>query len=215
VRAVRDSDDVARGLGPPWFRAALVVLAIAYYLTLSLVDHARRITPPRIVAFFTQATQLFMSSDANVIEFHLEGWSCPRQRWEPMDPRPYFRVHADDKESRFQRVAYFYELDPGKKGKWMRPVMRAMERYLIEQHAAGGADDGVDGPIGGIHIFKTLTPIPDPEWAIDRYEYRPLDKIAEKDQVELFHTPESKRAKQCAAGGTWVDYPEAPAEPPP
>ncbi len=210
---MRDQDDVARGLGPPWFRAALVALALAYYLTLSLIDHARRIVPPRIVAFFTQTTQLFASSDENVIEYHLEGWSCARLRWEPMDPRPYFRVHADDKESRFQRVAYFYDRDPGKKGKWMRPVMRAMERYLIDEHAAGG-DDGVEGPIGGIHVFKSETAIPDPDDAgsIDRYEYRPLDKIAEKDQIELFHTPESKRNKQCAAGGRWIDYPDDPRE---
>ena len=202
---MRESDDVARGPGPPWFRALLVVLAIAYYLTLSLVDHARRITPPRIVQFFTQTTQLFASSDSNVIEYHLDGWSCARNRWEPMDPRPYFRVHADDKESRFQRVAYFYDRDPGKKGKWMRPVMRAMEEYLIVEHAPG---DGVDGPIGGIHVFKSETAIPEPDYAIDRYEYQPLAKIDEKDQVELFHTPESKRKKQCAAGGTWIEYPD-------
>ena len=206
------NEDVARGPGPPWFRVALVLAALLYYLLLSLIDHARKIVVPRPIAFFTQTTQLFASSDDNVIEYHLEAWSCDRNAWEPMDPRPYFRVHADDKESRFQRVMHFYEEDPGKKGHWMRPVMRAMERYLIEHHRDDGADDGVAGPIGGIHVFKTLAAIPEPGDDVPRYQYRPLAKIAERDQSELFHTPDSHREKQCAAGGAWVDYPPKPDE---
>ena len=200
------SDDVARGPGPWWWRLTLVGLAIVYYLLISLVNHEPKVEAklPRAITFFTQATQLFASSDRHVIEYHLEGWSCQMKAWEPLDPRPSFPVHAEDKESRFQRVAHFYEEDPGTHGAWIRPVMRALEKFLIERHV-DGADDGIVGPIGGIHVFKTLGPIPDPGDDIARYEYRPLARIAAADQTELYHTPESHRTKQCDAGHA-IDY---------
>jgi len=62
----------------------------------------------RPVAFFTECTCLFPRAAVYTIEYRLDAWACGR-RWEPIDPRPYFPIQTDDKESRLQRLGYFYE----------------------------------------------------------------------------------------------------------
>jgi hypothetical protein len=189
-------EDVARGPGPAWFRASLVGAALLYYV--ALIDHPRAVSFLAPFAYFTQATELFPHADADVLEYHLEAWSCELQQWQPLDPRAYFPLHGDDKESRFQRIAHFYDEDPGKHGQTLRLVMHALDDYVLAHHAAIGDDDGVHGPIGGIHMFKTLTPIPSPGDEVARYEYRPLRAVPVPEQRELYHSPMSRRRALCA-----------------
>jgi hypothetical protein len=36
------------------------------------------------------------------------GWRCDLERYEEIDVRPYFPIHSDDKESRFDCAMFFY-----------------------------------------------------------------------------------------------------------
>src|SRR5205823_7427999 len=109
----------------------LVGLALVYYF--SLIRHPPDARWVRPAAFFTEATCLFPRSDTFAIEYRLEVWSCSKQ-WQEIDFRPYFPIQPDDKESRFQRLAYFYDRN--------RPAMQALDNYISSGHAAG-IDDGV------------------------------------------------------------------------
>src|SRR5437899_2704568 len=135
---------IATGPGPRWVRRTLAVLAIAYYI--ALLKHPPQKSFLRPIAFFTESTKLFPSADVFTLEFRLEAWSCPRHRWEPLDPRAYFPIEADDKESKFQRLAYFYvvlDTNPGQ----TRAVMHALDEWIAARHDT--TDDAVAGPIGG------------------------------------------------------------------
>ena len=194
------SGDVARGPGPPWFRVALVVVALLYYL--GLIDHPRSVSVFRPIAFFTQSTCLFPSADEYELEYHLEAWSCGERRWRAFDPRPYFPMHADDKESRFQRIAYFYEKS--------RPTFQALERFLERRHGAaladGTADDGVRGPIGGIRIARWQVPLPDPGDDVARYDFDPMMPILGAKRDEIYETRPTRRACTCKNDAkSWLD----------
>lgn len=178
--------EIARGPGPWWLRIALVFVAFIYYF--ALVKHIR-VESLRPFTFFTDATCLFPQADVIAQEFRLEGYSCERRAWEPLDPRPYFPIEADDKESRFQRLAYFYQHES--------IAMRALDDYIEARH--GNADDGIAGPIGGIRMYRWGRPIPDPTTCIDRYVYRPLAPVPadQRKDKDYFHTPQSKIKARC------------------
>jgi hypothetical protein len=206
--------DVAHGPGPGWFRFVLAVAALTYYLLITCVDHQSKLKAklPAAITYFTQETELFANADRYVLDFHTDAWSCERRQWEPLDPRPYFPLHAGDKENRLFRVLTMYLKEPGKHSHWFRPVARALERYIVEHHAAGG-DDGVAGPIGGVRFTRTFTAFGWPGDDVPRYEYRPLDPLPwglHKEQA--YETPAPHLQGQCDAGGHGVDYPPGPDE---
>jgi hypothetical protein len=177
---------IARGPGPRWLRLGLVVPALIYYSAL-LCHHppqTRWLRPP---SFFTQATCLFPRSDAFAIEYRLEVWSCSKQ-WQEIDFRPYFPIQPDDKESRFQRLGYFYDRN--------RAAMQALDSYISSRHAEG-VDDGVAGPIGGIRLVKIVRPFPAPGQSVERYHFDPREPIAPGERRDMYYTPESQRRKRC------------------
>jgi hypothetical protein len=181
---------VARGPGPRWVRFGLVGVALVYFVMLMYhptegwwVRHARP------AAFFTQATSLFPNADTFALEYRLEVWACGRQ-WEALDPRPYFPIQPDDKESRFQRFGYFYARD--------RAAMQALDSYISAHHAAG-IDDGVAGPIGGIRVVKVVRALPFPGDAVERYHFDPFAPISADQRRDLYYTPESQRKRRCAS----------------
>lgn len=177
---------VVPGPGPRWLRLVLVVAALLYFL--ALVVQPAHLQP---VTFFSQCTKLFPAADTFALEYRLEGWSCGARTWEPLDPRPYFPMEADDKESRFQRIAYFYaDLAPS------RPAMRALGAYIVAHHAAGAAD-GVTGAIGGIRVYVVRRPIPELGEPVARYVYSPLAAVPPEWRKDLYWTPESLRAERC------------------
>lgn len=187
---------IVRGFGPRELRIALIVVAIAYFL--GLLHHS---WVPQPVGFFVDATKLFPDANRVTMEFRLEAWSCTDRSWHLIDPRPYFPMRSDDKESRFQRLAYFYGVRAGKPPKGMpkdkvpeRIAMTALEDFILAHHRT--VDDGLAGEIGGIQVYVIKKPIPEPGATIERYDYQPF-VVTEGKREDLFYTPESRRKATC------------------
>lgn len=176
---------VAAGPGPRRVRRGLVVLALVYFG--ALIHHPPDVRGLRAVAFFTQATSLFPYAASFAIEYRIELWPCGR-RWEPADPRPYFPIQPDDKESRLQRFGHFYEHD--------HAALRALDAYLTARHAAG-IDDGVAGPIGGVRLVKVVRPLPAPGDAVERYHFDPFAPVPPDQRRDIYYTPGPERKRRC------------------
>jgi hypothetical protein len=176
---------VAVGPGPRWLRLGLAGLAAVYYA--ALLHRPPEVSWLRPAVFFTEATSLFPRASSFAIEYRLEVWPCNR-RWEPIDPRPYFPIQPDDKESRLQRLGYFYEHN--------RPVMQALDAYILARHAAG-VDDGVTGRIGGIRLFKVVRPFPAAGEPIERYHFDPFGPVPLQQRRDLYYTPGPERKRRC------------------
>jgi hypothetical protein len=166
-------------------RRALAVVAVLYFI--ALLKHPPQTGILRPIAFFTESTKLFPNADLFATEFRLEAWSCPRHRWEPLDERAYFPIEAGDKESKFQRLAYFYNQN--------RTVLHALDEWIEVRHDT--TDDAVAGPIGGIRLYRWSRPIPDPGATIERYVYRPLTPPPADERKDLFYTKASERKARC------------------
>ncbi|HEY0476621.1 MAG TPA: hypothetical protein VGD37_03805 [Kofleriaceae bacterium] len=178
---------VATGPGPRWLRLGLAGLAVVYLG--ALIHHPPDLAWLRPAAFFTQATSLFPHASSFAIEFRLEAWACGR-RWEPIDPRPYFSIEPEDKESRLQRFGYFYERD--------HAALQALDRYLTARHATG-TDDGVAGPIGGIRLVKVVRPLPTPGDPVARYHFDPFAPVPPAQRRDIYYTPGPERKRRCEA----------------
>ena len=173
------------GPGPRWVRRALVGFACLYYLALI---HSPDVRPLRPVTYFTEATCLFPRANAFALEYRLEAWPCGG-RWRPIDPRPYFPIRPDDKESRFQRLGYFHEHS--------HSVLQALDTYVRERHAAG-LDDGVTERIGGIRLFKVVRPFPPPGQPVARYHFDPFATVPSEQRRDIYSTPGAERKRRCA-----------------
>lgn len=178
---------VATGPGPGWLRLGLAGLAVVYFG--ALIHHPADTAWLRPAAFFTQATSLFPSAAVYAIEYRLEVWACGRG-WEPIDPRPYFPIRPDDKESRLQRLGFFYERN--------RPAMQLLDGYISTHHAAG-TDDGVAGPIGGIQLVKVVRPLPEVGDPVERYHFDPFAPVQPTQRRDVYYTPNSERKRRCQA----------------
>ena len=186
---------IARGPGPRWFRLGLAALALVYYG--ALLHHPPYVKWLRPAVFFTEATSLFPRSNDVVLEYRLEVWACGRD-WEPIDPRPYFPIEPDDKESQLQRIGYFYFNSARPPTQREHAVAKALDEYVSRRHAAG-ADDGVIGPIGGIRVMKIRRPFPSPGEPVERYHYDPFAKVPADQIHEKYATPASERKRRCAS----------------
>ncbi|TMQ06303.1 MAG: hypothetical protein E6J90_46720 [Deltaproteobacteria bacterium] len=184
---------VATGPGPRWLRLALVGLALVYYG--ALVHHLPDSRWTRPAVFFTEATALFPSANAVVLEFRLEAWACGKG-WQPIDPRPYFPIQPDDKESRFQRLGYFY-FNHKSLTRRDREAAEALDRYIAARHA--DLDDGVAGPIGGIRVVKVVRPFPAPGEPVERYHFDPFAQAPSDERREKYATPEAETRRRCAS----------------
>ena len=198
----RDPIVVVRGPGPGWLRISFAALAVFYFIIL-LAD------PPmkgafRSLWYFAECTRLFPEAKDYDVEYRLEGWSCSARVWQPLDPRPYFPMEADDKESRFQRIGHFYDRK--------RKVMHALDTYIYKHHK--GSDDGVDGDIGGIRLFRVARPLPHVGDPVERYVYQPLAPVPAEWRTDLYWTPESKRQKRCLGNAGSAESTAVPEEEP-
>jgi hypothetical protein len=180
-----DPSTLAVGPGPRWVRLGLAGLACLYYL--ALIHHPPDLAWLRPAAFFTEATSLFSRASSYALEFRLEVWACGR-RWEPIDPRPYFPIQPDDKESRLQRLGYFYEHN--------RTVMQALDTYISTHHVAGAAD-GVTGPIGGIRLLKIVRAFHGVGQPIERYHFDPFAPVLPAQRRDIYYTPGAERKRRC------------------
>jgi hypothetical protein len=176
---------IAAGPGPWWVRWALTALAGIYFLM--LLHRPPESTVLRPVTFFTEATCLFPGASTFAIEYRLEAWTCGR-RWVALDPRPYFQIQPDDKESRLQRLGHFYDHN--------HAAMAALDAYIMAGHAAG-TDDAVTGPIGGIRLVKVVRPFPKPGEPVERYRFEPLAPVPTDQRREGYTTPAGERKRRC------------------
>lgn len=175
-------------LGPSWLRIGLGVVAFLYFT--ALIVRPRDHTGLHAIRFFTEATCLFPKANTIAQEHRLEAWQCGGEAWTAMDPRPYFPIRPDDKESRFQRLGYFYDRN--------RTVMRALDDYIIRGHAAG-ASDGVSGPIGGIRLVKVARQFPPPGDPVERYAFDPFAPIPADQRRDQYYTPTPERKRRCTS----------------
>jgi len=202
VTPTRDPIVVVRGPGPGWLRISFAALAGFYFIVLLVNPRMRG--PFRSLWYFAECTRLFADHVETALEYRLEGWSCSARVWQPLDPRPYFPMEADDKESRFQRIAYFYDRN--------RKVMHALDTYVYRHHP--GSADGIDGEIGGIRLYRVNRPLPVVGDPIERYVYQPLAPVPAEWRTDLYWTPESKRQKRCSGNAGSADStPASEAEP--
>lgn len=165
----------------------LAVCAALYFML--LVHHPEPRSVMKQIAFFTECTCLFPAADRFAIEYRLDGWSCAEQDWRPLDPRAYFAIHADDKESRFQRLTYFYQHS--------NYVLGALAAYVLKHHR--DRRDGFVGKIGGVRVSRLERPLPLPGAAVERYDYAPLaPPHLDDERQELYVTAANKLAQRCA-----------------
>src|SRR5262249_55053203 len=147
---------------------------------------------PRAAAFFSQCSCLFPSAAEVTIEYRAEGWRCDEKRWVEIDPRPFFPIDRDEKESRFQRTLHFYKED--------RPTMQALETFLMERQndavRSGQAPLG-GGPIAGVRFLSLRIPFGKPGDSVARYSHRPLAEFPAEQRHEWYWTPERKRNERC------------------
>ena len=161
------------------------MLAVVYFV--ALLEHPPQWPGLHAAGFFTESTCLFPHANTFATEYRLEAWSCAAKKWQPLDPRAYFPIEADDKESRFQRLAYFYHRN--------RTAMRALDDWIAARH--GSVDDGIDGAIGGIRLYRWSRPIPAVGEAVARVVYDPFAPVPADERKDLFYTKGSERKARC------------------
>ncbi len=203
-KATSASKKAKRPVAPPsraaaFFRGFWIVVAALYLVTVWLdgvgSNWPAKVTP-RPWLYFAQVAALFVNAAPKVIDYRAEGWSCTERKWSELDVRPYFRIDVDNKENRFQRALQFYRRN--------RTVMRALEDFLVERHAASGAP-----AIGGVRFSSLRLPYPAPGEHVAPYERLPLASYPSEQRVQWYWTPRPRRIERC---GHATDPNEGPHE---
>jgi hypothetical protein len=141
----------------------------------------------RPVLFFAQIAALFPHPATHVIEYRAQAYTCQGAVKE-LDVRPFFPIHADDKESRFDRAMYFYRQH--------RPTMEALDAYLVREQNRTQTET-----IGGVSLMSLRIPLPEPGSAFARYTRKPLDEHPPEQRKVWYVTPHATVLERCAASG--------------
>jgi hypothetical protein len=179
-------------------RLAVRVLAGAYLVGVWL-DGVGSTLPshllPRVPNYFLQIAALFPVAATMTIDYRAEAWVCADKKWEELDTRPYFPLDPDDKENRFQRVMHFFRQE--------ETTMHALDAYLVDRHASGKGDDGIDAvkTIGGVRLLSLRIPLPVPGEHLERFRRLPLAEYPQDQRHVFYHTPRSKAAERCGTSG--------------
>lgn len=183
---------------PGWLRGALTLLAGLYLLgvfTSAVAPKIPNTWVPLLPRYFTQIACLFPKAATHAIDYRLEVWDCDRREFSELDFRPLFPLQADDKENRFQRTAHFYRQH--------RQVMRALERYVIEQQRVRDPARN----LGGIRLLSLRIPLPAPGEPVARWQREPLSSHPEERRRYWYHTPNSRRRVFCSGETPPDDFP--------
>jgi hypothetical protein len=175
--------------GPRWLRRALAALGCFYVAAVFLEGAGVQLSGLvfRPVLFFCQIAALFPHAATYTIEYRAEGYTCGGRVVE-VDVRPYFPIHADDKENRFDRAMHFYRND--------KPVMEALESYVMREYNRSEPDK-----IGGVIFLSLRIPIPPPGSPFPRYERVPLADHPKEQRKVWYVTPHDLVMKRCKEGG--------------
>jgi hypothetical protein len=182
----------------PWARVALAAVSVVYFSAVGCEATGFKWvwSIPGPLHFFTQFACLFPSAARNVIEYRAEGWDCSKRTWQEIDVRPYFPIHRDEKENRFQRTMHFYRQH--------RATMQALDEYVVSRHnqsaLASAARGGPAMPqIGGVRLMSLRIPFGSPGSPIERFTYKPIDAYPREIRKHWFWTRNSKRRERCTA----------------
>jgi hypothetical protein len=140
---------------------------------------------PRIWVFFAQYAALFAHAGLMTIDYRAEGWSCSDKRWVELDVKPWFRIDAENKESRFHRALFFYRKD--------RRVMRELEEYVIQRNNESASRPAIIG----VRFSSLRIPYPPIGSHVDRDDRKPLASYPREQRHSLYYTPMSKRRARC------------------
>jgi hypothetical protein len=185
--------EVVRGYLPRALELAAGALAGLYLLALVLGTSGHDVLGPHLpetFEHFVRVPCLFPHAATDVIDYRLAAWSCTERQFRELDVRPYFPMHEDDKENRFQRLGFFFRRDA--------KVLGALDDWLTAAHDGPHADDGLSGPIGGIQLFSLRLPVP-ALGEMARWARPPLAELPDTVKKEWYRTVADLRAKRCTA----------------
>ena len=176
---------IAPSPGSPLLRRALILVGALYVAAVFCEGAGASLQRAvfRPVLFFCQIAALFPHAATNVIEYRAEGYTCSGRVVE-IDVRPFFPLHADDKENRFERAMFFYRQH--------RPTMQALEAYLMQEYNRDAADK-----IGGVILLSLRNPLPAPGSSFARYERTPLLDHPKEQQKVWYVTPHETVVGRC------------------
>jgi hypothetical protein len=167
----------------------------AVYLVSIWADGAGSSVPstdlPGTVSFFLTIAGLFPNATKATIEYRLEGWACKDKRWEEIDYRVYFPLHADDLENRFYRILHYYRKDPD--------AMEALDDWIVNQHNAGKHFDAVTQgeAIGGVRFVSVRVPVPRPGTPPERYRHKSLPEYPRSYRHTVYRTEKEYIDQRC------------------
>jgi hypothetical protein len=187
-KAASPTVDVAPSPGPPLLRLALGIAGALYIAGVFIEGAGGRLDRAvfRPVLFFCQIASLFPRGATHRIEYRAEGLPCQGPAFE-VDVRPFFPIHADDKESRFDRALHFYRND--------RPTMEALETYLMEGYNRRGSDK-----IAGVVFLSLRVPIPKPGSDFPRFQRAPLSEFPKEQRKVWYATSRDVVNRRCEGG---------------
>jgi hypothetical protein len=188
-KATRETGIVlARSPGPPALRLVLVLMGSLYVAAVFMegVGASLHRIVYRPILFFCQIAALFPHAATHTIEYRAEGYTCSGRVIE-IDVRPYFPIHADDKESRFDRAMFFYRND--------RATMEALEAYVMGQYNRSEQEK-----IGGVVFMSLRVPIPAPGSSFSRYRRTPLSDHPSEQRKVWYVTPHDTVLERCRQG---------------
>ena len=171
---------------------ALRIIALLYLACMWLEAagfHAQTRKLPGPLLYFVQTATLFPNAAKASIDYRAEGWLCDAQKWVELDTRPYFPMHANDKENRFQRVLHFYREN--------RPTMQSLESYVLAHASVPATLTGGPDTLGGVRFLSLRLPIPQPGQSVAHVVREPLDAFPESLRHNWYWTPQSRRQRNC------------------
>jgi hypothetical protein len=151
----------------------------------------QRAVLPHWIGFFMQVAALFPRAAHYAIDYRAEAYVCSEGEWHELDVRPYFPIDVNDKESRFQRVMFFYRRQ--------KLVMNALERFLVDVHNQSAKDDGIpaDEKIGGVRLMSIRGPIPNIGDPLVPVHWDPLVEIPESQRKNWYQTKSGSITERC------------------
>jgi hypothetical protein len=173
-------------------RLALTVLGAIYIVALFLEgaggSRLDRVLP-RPFLFFCQIAELFPRAATHRIEYRAEGLPCEGPAFE-VDVRPFFPIHADDKESRFDRALHFYRND--------RTTMEALETYVMSAYNGRATSDREK--IAGVVFLSLRVPLPASGANVPRYQRASLADFPKEQRKPWFATSRDAVRSRCDRG---------------
>jgi hypothetical protein len=183
----RQREQVAESGFPIGVRRALIVVACVYLLGVFFEGIGKTFLQGllyRPFIYFAQVAALFPRAATHSIEYRVEGYRCDGHISE-IDVRPYFPIHADDKESRFDRAMHFFLKD--------KSTLAALAEYITDRY-----NREHDPKVGGVILLSLRIPIPSPGSPFPRYERTALSTHPKEQRKIWYDTPRDVVMQRCA-----------------